>query len=458
MLSQNSRIWIAVCGLLLSVLVAWAGAPSFDMRVDSGLGPAGCEVDFDCSSVPEGLALADLNGDGRLDAVTANNGSDDMTVFLNDGSGVLNAVETLAAGTGPTSIASADFDADGNADVAILNGFASDESDRSSVSIFLGNGDGTFADATTHRVGTFPEKIAVADFNGDGDADLATTDLFSDTVSVCLGNGDGTFAAAESVMVAEGPSGLSVGDFDADGAIDLVVTLDLAVPGEVVVLLGDGSGGFEAQTPTLAVGDTPLSVAVGDLNGDGAEDLAVPNWGEDTISVFFGNGDGSFDAGPLLVAGLLAGDAVIADLDADGANDIVSLDGLGSENADGLLVVIPGNGDGTFGEIAIFEVGSTPGALAVGDLNGDGGLDVVTAHEDTGDIGVLLNQEGGVVDCVGDCNQDGAVKIGELILGVNIALDKQPLAACPVFDRDDSGDVGVGELIAAVRNALNGCR
>ncbi len=454
---RSHRVSIAVCGMLVGVLAALGVAPLLEDRVDSELGPAGCEVDFDCSSAPQGLALADFDGDGRLDAVTANNGSDDVTVLLNDGSGQLVASAPLSAGAGPTSVATADFDGDGNADMAVLNGFANDDDGRSSLSIFLGNGDGSFAAPAEHAVGTFPVRVVAADFDSDGAVDLATSDLFGDTVSICLGNGDGTFADAVAVAVEGGPSGLALGEFNGDGAIDLAVTLDLAVPGGVVILLGDGAGGFTRQEPTLTAGDAPLSVAVGKLDVDQIADLAVPNWGEDTISVFFGNGDGTFDDGPTLLAGLLARDVAIADVDGDGAADIVSLDGLGSADANGLLVVLPGNGDGTFEEMVTYDLGSTPGALQVADLNGDGGLDIVAAHTDTGDVGILLNQEGGATDCVGDCNQDGMVNIGELITGVGIALGNQDIAACPSFDRDSSGGVGVGELIEAVGNALNGC-
>jgi hypothetical protein len=431
-------------------VAAAAGVPDLEPRTDVLLGPDGCEIGFDCSNDPEDVVLADFDGDGDLDAATANGGSDDVTVLLNDGDGGLTASATLAAGGEPAGIAAADFDADGAVDLLVANRVAG------TLSIFLGNGDGTFGAAG--EVGTgllFLEDVVVADFDGDGAADYATSDLFGDAVAVGLGNGDGTFADAVATAVAPGPSGLAVGDFDGDGRADLAVTLDDALPGEVAILLGDGAGNFAVQTPPLAAGDGPLNVAVGDLDGDGNQDLAVPNWGEDTVSVFYGNGDGSFSAGPVLDAGLVPEDAAIADLDGDGIADIVTLDGFGSESADGLLIVIPGAGGRDFDAIAAFDLGAGPSSVAVGDLDGDGDLDVVTTHFDSDDLAVTLN--GAASDCVGDCNGDGMVSIAELITGVNIALGNRPAGDCDAIDRDSSGTVSIAELIAAVNRALLGC-
>ncbi len=449
-LNQRTSTLI-VLALLIVAVVASGGSPLLNPRVDVALGPDGCgAVGFDCSNDPQGLALADFNGDGRLDAVTANNGSDDATILLNDGSGALAASSTLTAGSGPTGVATTDFDGDDNVDLAVVNG------SDSNVSIFLGNGDGTFASPSTVDVGLFPESVVASDFNEDGDADFATSDLFNDTVTVRLGNGDGTFAAAIFVDVSPGPNGLAVGDFDQDGTPDLVVTLDDAFPGEVAILLGDGTGDFVVQSPSLIVGDSPLSVAVGDLDGDQIQDLAVPNWGEDTVSVFFGNGDGTFDEGPVLDAGLVPEDVKIADLDGDGIADIITLDGFGSEDADGLLVVIPGVGDGTFDQVELFDLGAGPSAVAVGDLNGDGPLDVVTTHFDSDDLAYTLNR-GAAGGCVGDCDGDGEVAINELIRGVNINLGNAEVSTCTAMDGNQDGEVAINELIQAVNNSLNGC-
>jgi hypothetical protein len=444
----------SLTGAALTAVLAVAasgGIPVLAPWVPYPLGPEGCESDFNCSSDPQGLVLVDVDGDGDIDVVTANNGSDDATVFLNDGAGAFTVSATFPVGSAPAHIAAADFDGDGIADLAVVS--AAD----STVAILLGGGDGTFASADEFAVGIFPVKVVAADFDGDGAADFATSDLFGDTVTVRLGRGDGTFADAATVPVPFGPVGLAVGDFNRDGSPDMVVTLEADIPGAVAVLLGDGTGGFDVQESPLIAGDTPLSVAVGDLDGDGADDLAVSNWADDTISVFFGNGDGTFDDGPVLDAGLVPEDVAIADLDGDGAADIITLDGFGSETSDGLLIVIPGVGDGTFDRAVAFSVGAAPRAVAVGDLDLDGEPDVTTADFDSDDIAIVLNLGGTAGDCPGDCNRDGMVSISELITGVNIALGSRPVADCSALDRDGGGTVSVAELIAAVNRALSGC-
>lgn len=451
-MSVNPRApLLAISVWLALALTASGGAPSFAPRVDVPLGPDGCRLG-DCSSAPQSVALVDLDGNGSLDAVTANALSDDVTILLNDGAGALTVFGTLSA-LGANGVAAADFDEDGNADLAVAQ--INSDAPESTVGIYAGNGDGTFASPLQVAVGLFPEEIVIADFDADGHMDFATQNLFDDSLTVRLGNGDGTFASARTIDLGGGPSGIAVGNFDG-GPVDLAVTLEEPFPGEVVILLGDGSGGFDIQSPNLQVGDTPLSVATGDLDGDGVEDLAVPNWAEDTVSVLFGNGDGSFEPGPVLDSGLFPEDVTIADLDGDLAADIVTLDSFGSDTADGLLVVHPGNGDGTFADIELYEVGSSPSVVEVADLNGDGALDVLTAHFDSDDLGVLLNAAAAVA-CVGDCDGDGSVSIAELIRGVNIALGQQPVGNCPEFDRNDDGKVSISELVAAVNNALSGC-
>src|SRR5262249_51928139 len=171
----------------------------------------------------------------------------------------------------------------------------------SSVSVLLGNGDGTFQPARNFTAGTNPRSVAVGDFNGDGILDLAVANL--NNVSVLLGNGDGTFRAARSFAAGRAPSSVAVGDFNGDGL------LDLAVVGRdnVSVLLGNGDGTFWAAR-NFPTGIYPSSVAVGHFNDDGLLDLAVANFGGDSglgssVSVLLGNGDGTFRAAPNFPAG-----------------------------------------------------------------------------------------------------------------------------------------------------------
>src|SRR6266850_2500803 len=148
-------------------------------------------------------------------------------------------------------------------------------------------------------VGSVSINVALGDFNGDGVADLAVTNYLAGTVSVLLGNGDGTYRPALSVPVGANPWAIAVGDFNSDHILDLAVTNYGS--STISVLLGNGDGTFRAAAPVAV--DTPTSVAVGDFNGDGKSDLVVTNYGSSTVSVLLGNGDGTFRAASPIAVG-----------------------------------------------------------------------------------------------------------------------------------------------------------
>ena len=208
------------------------------------------------------VAVGDFNGDGNADFVVANSG---ISVFLGNGNGTFQAPVNSASGASPVALATADFNEDGLLDVAAV--YATGE-----VAILLGNGDGTFQAPLNFAAGSGPSGVAVADFNGDGAADLAVANASG--VSVLLGNGDGTFQAPANYAAGSGPAAVAAGDFIGNGQADLAVVN--AVEGTVSILLGNGDGTFQPAV-NYAVGANPQSVAVGDFNGDGAPDLGVAN-------------------------------------------------------------------------------------------------------------------------------------------------------------------------------------
>jgi hypothetical protein len=193
-------------------------------------------------------------------------------------------------GTHPYAVAVGDFNGDGYQDLAVAN------LDSANISILLGNGDGTFQAAVTYIVGSYPTSVAVGDFNGDGHQDLAVTSSTSlGPVSILLGNGDGTFSAATNFVAGGGPNGVAVGDFNGDGNQDLALTSD-DPSSHVSILLGDGCGNFSDPTDFNTGGIFPDSIAVGDFNGDGYQDLAVANAFMGGVSILLGDGTGNFSA------------------------------------------------------------------------------------------------------------------------------------------------------------------
>src|SRR5439155_1077953 len=193
----------------------------------------------------------------------------------------------FTAGRSPFSVAVGDFNGDGRLDLVTANISSND------VSVLLGNGDGSFQPARNFATGgTQPVSVVVGDFNGDGVLDLAVVNSSSNTVSVLLGNGDGTFQAPLTVAAGTNPVSVAVGDFNGDGAVDLAVTnvgLDFNNEvGDVAVRLGNRNGTFQAAW-NFGAGVGASSVAVSDFNGDGKPDLAVGNTASRTVSVLINN-------------------------------------------------------------------------------------------------------------------------------------------------------------------------
>ena len=217
---------------------------------------------------PESVVSGDFNGDGHLDLAVANSEDNTVSVLLGNGDGTFAPQVTYAVGSGPSSIVAGDFTGDGHLDLAVAT--SNNEDGSGEVSVLLGNGDGTFAPQVTYAVGSGPYAIVAGDFTGDGHLDLAVANQYDDTVSVLLGNGDGTFQPQVTYAVGSVPYAIVAGDFTGDGHLDLAV----AGAGGVSVLLGNGDGTFAPQV-TYAVGSYSTGIVAGDFNGDGHLDLAV---------------------------------------------------------------------------------------------------------------------------------------------------------------------------------------
>lgn len=229
------------------------------------------------------IATADFNGDGKPDLVVVSPGSNTLTILLGNGNGTFTTKATIPVPGGPQSIAIADFNGDGKADLAVADYF----SDK--VTVLLGNGDGTFTEAASSpATGIEPLSIAVGDFNGDGIPDLAVTNQNNGapnlgSVTVLLGHGDGTFApTAASPTTGANPNSVAVADFNGDGKADLVVAN--AGSNTISVLLGNGDGTFAAPL-SFGAGTDPLFVAVGDFKGDSIPDLAIANNTTSSVTV-----------------------------------------------------------------------------------------------------------------------------------------------------------------------------
>src|ERR1019366_3153906 len=262
------------------------------------------------SSVPGNTAIAvgDFNHDGKTDIAAVQTAAGTITVLLGNGNGTFQAgLTTPVAEASPQGLAVGDFNRDGKLDLAVVAGDA--------VIVFLGKGDGTFNPGVSYPVSPTPVFVAAADFNHDGKTDLVTvnvgaTSTTPGTVSVLLGNGNGTFQSAVPYTVGDQPSSVAIADFNGDGKLDLAVANrntdsislllgngdgkhDLVAvnssTNSIYVLLGNGDGTFQPPTAFL-VDIVPVFVAAGDFNRDGRPDVAVANSSSGDISILFGNG------------------------------------------------------------------------------------------------------------------------------------------------------------------------
>ena len=334
------------------------------------------------------IVVGDFNGDGKFDLAVANIADNTISILLGNGDGTFRPAVNYRAGSGfeTYAVTVGDFNGDGKQDLAVTDD--SGPTGAGTVGIFLGNGDGTFQPAVSYRVGANPSSVVVGDFNRDGKLDLAVANFNSNNVSVLLGNGDGTFRSSVTYGTLPSPMGLTVGDFNRDGKLDLVVANSAengGTPG-IGVLLGNGDGSFQPAV-NYSTGSFPTSIAAGDFNGDGKLDIAVANLSSSTVSIFLGNGDGTFRPAVNYSAGLRPQGLAVADFNGDNKLD------LAVAYNDGTVSIVLGNGDGTFRAAANYPAASIPVSLAVGDFNGDGRLDMAVADYDgssAASVSVLL--------------------------------------------------------------------
>ncbi len=390
----------------------YAFLPKFnDSAYIPGLVSFNGKVDLSTGSTPEGVAVSDLDGDGKADLIVANSGANTITVYRNVSSsgaivaGSFSGSVSFATGTTPAYVKAADVDGDGKPDIIVAN------SGSATISVFrntTGPGaftSGSFAAKVDFSVGTSPFDVAIADFDGDGKADIAVPNSGSTTISILRNtssSGSPSFATAVNCTTGATPKKIFAGDLDGDGKPDLAVTNNGTAT--VSVFLNTASAGslttssFAAKVD-FTTGTAPWGLTAADIDGDGKPELIVANQSSGTLSVFRNTStsgaitSGSFAAKVDFTTGTSPRDLSVGDFDGDSKVDI------GVVNATSATVSVFRN-TGTSGSIASgslaakadFGTGTSPLGIAIGDLDLDGKPDIIIANSGGGTVSILRNR------------------------------------------------------------------
>ncbi|WP_171475859.1 beta strand repeat-containing protein [Frigoriglobus tundricola] len=367
---------------------------------------------FATGAGPVSVTAADVNGDGRPDLIVADEGANEVSVLMNTtapgaATATFAAQQTFATGGAPRAVTAADVNGDGRPDLIVA------DYGSAAVSVLLnttapGAATASYAAGASFATGTSPSSVAVADLNGDGRADIVVANYGSASVSVLLnttapGAAAPSFAAQQTLATGNGPRFVAAADVNGDGRPDLVVAnynsfnlsvlLNTTPPGAATL-------SFAAQQ-TFLTGNGPFSIALGDLNGDGRPDIAVANYTSGNVGVLLnttshtesttaGVPSPTFTAAATPATDMAPSSVAVADLNGDGLPDLIVANFTSGTVSVFVNTTAPGFDTSTFAAEQTFAVASSPSSVAVADVNGDGRPDLVVTHEGNSTVSVLL--------------------------------------------------------------------
>ena len=445
---------------IADLVTANQAANTFSVLLGNGDGTFQSSFDFAVGKSPLAVVAGDFNGDGKTDLALANFGDKTVSVPLGNGDGTFKAARVYGADLARKAIAVGDLDGDGHPDLVVTNFCGTDAAcaGNGTATILLATTDGGYRVAGSYPLGSGPVSVALADLNGDKKLDLIAANKADKSLSILLGNGDGTFQSALSTSLQNSPSALAVGDFNGDGKTDVAVAGDCgskacAAPGKLSVLFGLGDGSLQMGA-SYAVGYSPVSVATGDINGDGILDLVVANaCGEDssckakgTATVLLGNGTGAFQPGTEVSLGMSPSSLALGDLAGRKVLDLAVA--YGGENK---VAILTGNGDGSFKAPVTYATGTSPSSVVIADFNGDSKPDVAVANFKDATVSVLFGKGDGTLQSAAPY----PVGAGPESLAAVQAAQSAPVDL--VTTNGNSGSSPMGSDVTVLRNIGPSC-
>ncbi|MGA1867249.1 MAG: FG-GAP repeat domain-containing protein [bacterium] len=334
---------------------------------------------------PHALTVVDFDGDTVYDLVVANQGSDTISVMLGYPNGTFTGASNYPVREAPSSVVTGDFNGDGIEDIAVANE-ASDD-----MSILLGQGTGLFDEPVHYTaVGMEGPCALISEYlDDDKKADLAVVNRASSMVLIFLTGGSdasGLFSEPRPILLPD-PTAMWAADFNYDGNMDLAVTS--GSEDIVYIKYGDPECTFKIPFKYYGVGRAPSSLTVADFNGDGTSDIAVANELSKDISILLGYSNGTFQIADNYEVGESITSVVAEDINGDGRVDLAVTHGA--------ISLLAGRGDGTFGTLFSYEVGSGAYSLCTADLNADERADLVVANKDSGSVSILINNTPAII-------------------------------------------------------------
>lgn len=400
---------------------------SFTASIAEGNGIFETDANYTTGDSPEDVVLADFDNDGFTDIAVGNTSDATISVFINNGDATYAAAVNYASGgTTLRGLAAGDVDGDGYVDLVATNNLISG---NANIKVLTNDGDGTFtSDGDYGHDSYLPGYIKLADIDGDGDLDIVIIYEIDDGLGRMFNNGSGVFSSLGIYSAGNQPQNVQVGDVDGDNDLDMVVTNMNS--DNISIMENIGSGTFSATSKS--VGDSPRASVLGDFDDDGDLDIATVNHNDNNISVYLNQDAGSINFSFTFPTNYSVGSfpfgIASADVDADG-----DLDLLTTNSGEDSLSVLTNNGSGIFSLLGKFATGDSPKGIAIGDFDNNDNVNIVVTNQIDDNISIIKTAKAPTITAVSNRNGTNISASANLTATFSGSLDASSVNDTSVF-------------------------